>query len=141
MSAHPDIDRLHGEDKDWAGRCPVLTGTRIVIVLTCLELGGAERQALVLARHLVREYGARVEVWGFVQPGRAAALCDEYGIPWRIVPFSWAEGKSGRLIGMVRFARELRRARPDILLPYTMWPNVLCGLIWRWAGAKACVWN
>jgi glycosyltransferase involved in cell wall biosynthesis len=40
-----------------------------------------------------------------------------------------------------RFARTARRERPDILLPYTAFPNVICGLSWRFAGAKVCVWN
>jgi glycosyltransferase involved in cell wall biosynthesis len=35
----------------------------------------------------------------------------------------------------------LRAARPDILLPYTFGPNIVCGLIWKWTGARACVWN
>src|SRR2546423_1609424 len=35
----------------------------------------------------------------------------------------------------------LRELRPDILLPYTLSPNVVCGLIWKWTGARVCVWN
>jgi glycosyltransferase involved in cell wall biosynthesis len=35
----------------------------------------------------------------------------------------------------------LRRERPDLLLPYTFVPNVICGLVWKWTGARACVWN
>src|SRR5262249_47218535 len=37
--------------------------------------------------------------------------------------------------------RSLREARPDILLPYTFGPNIVCGLLWKWTGARACVWN
>jgi glycosyltransferase involved in cell wall biosynthesis len=35
----------------------------------------------------------------------------------------------------------LRKVSPDILLPYTLIPNVVCGLIWKWTGARLCVWN
>ena len=35
----------------------------------------------------------------------------------------------------------LRDAGPDILLPYTLLPNVVCGLVWQRTGARLCVWN
>jgi len=120
---------------------PMLSGTRIVIVLGSLELGGSERQALLLARYLIHEQDAHVEVWGFHSPGRTTTLCEEYGIPWRIAPWPWPRGRVQRLKGLVRFAWALRRVRPDVILPYTMVPNVFCGLVWRWAGARLCVWN
>jgi glycosyltransferase involved in cell wall biosynthesis len=41
----------------------------------------------------------------------------------------------------VNVCRSLRQAKPDILLPYTFGPNVACGLIWKWTGARGCVWN
>jgi glycosyltransferase involved in cell wall biosynthesis len=35
----------------------------------------------------------------------------------------------------------LQEVKPDILLPYTLTPNVVCGLIWQNTGARSCVWN
>lgn len=118
-----------------------LKGRRIVFVLFNLELGGAERQALILARHLVEHEQAAVEVWGFNKPGPVAQLCEQLGVAWRLIPYPLKSGSLVRFAGLVRFALALRRARPDILLPYTFVPNVLCGLIWKWTGARACVWN
>lgn len=118
-----------------------LKGRRIVFVLFNLELGGAERQALILARHLVEQEKAEVEVWGFNKPGPVAQSCERIGVPWRVVPYPFKSGRVARFAGLARVARRLRRARPDILLPYTYVPNVICGLIWRWTGAQACVWN
>jgi glycosyltransferase involved in cell wall biosynthesis len=156
-----------------------LQGRRIIFVLFNLELGGAERQSLILARHLVQHEKAKVEVWGFNKTGPVAQICDQLGLPWRIVPYPLKGGSFGRkklpqrrngakknqnqqedfgrsifppsrfrgrlfapsLVGVVRLALSLRRARPDVLLPYTFVPNVLCGLIWKWTGARACVWN
>jgi len=31
--------------------------------------------------------------------------------------------------------------RPDVLPPFCPLPNVLCGIVWRWAGARLCGWN
>lgn len=118
-----------------------LKGRRIVFVLFNFELGGAERQALILARHLVEQEKAEVEVWGFNKPGPVAQFCERIGVPWRVVPYPFKSGRVARFAGLARVARRLRRARPDILLPYTYVPNVICGLIWRWTGAQACVWN
>ena len=118
-----------------------LNGRRIVFVLFNLELGGAERQALILAGHLVEHERAAVEVWGFNKSGPVAQICEQLGVPWRVVSFPLKAGCVARFASLARVALSLRRARPDILLPYTFLPNVVCGLLWRWTGARACVWN
>jgi glycosyltransferase involved in cell wall biosynthesis len=118
-----------------------LKDRRIIFVLGSLELGGAERQALTLAGYLSAREGARVEVWGFNLSGPAGAICDRHGLAWRVIPFYFTGGLPGRLTGLKRLARIIRDARPDILLPYTLIPNVVCGLTWRLTGARACVWN
>jgi len=110
-------------------------------VLFNLELGGAERQALILAKHLVEHEEAAVEVWGFNKSGPVAGMCEQLDVPWRLVSFPFKSGRVTRLASTARIAMSLRRARPDILLPYTFVPNVICGLVWRWTGARACVWN
>ncbi len=117
-------------------------GTRIVTVLGSLDLGGSERQALLLARHLAVEHGADVRVWGLRgEPGRAARLCDGEGLPWRCFRLGWPEGRSGRLREVARFAAALRRERPGLVLGYTWLPNIVCGLAWRGSGSRSFVWN
>lgn len=120
-----------------------LSGKRIIIVIGELELGGAERQAIILARHLARERGAEVEVWGYGEPGRAAELCKEYGIAWRNapIPVPWSSSRLTQLKRLAVFARTLRDARPDVILPFMFFQSVACGLVWRLTGARACVWN
>jgi glycosyltransferase involved in cell wall biosynthesis len=115
-----------------------LTGRRIVVVLFNLELGGAERQALMLARYLAEQQQAAVEVWGFNKSGPVAEICEQHRLPWRLVSFPF---DNARLWRLRRLAAMFREARAEILLPYTFVPNVVCGLVWRWAGARACVWN
>jgi glycosyltransferase involved in cell wall biosynthesis len=111
-------------------------GQRIIFVLGNLELGGAERQALMLARHLSGQEQATVEVWGFNKSGPVADICEQHGIRWRVEPIN-----ANRLESIRRFARLLRAARPDALLPYTWLPNVVCGFVWKSTGARLCVWN
>jgi glycosyltransferase involved in cell wall biosynthesis len=137
----PDQEK-HNFEPTSAGRGMQLAGARVIFVLGPLELGGSERQALLFARYLKNEQQADVQVWGTIgAPGRLAALCEQYDIPWRIVPLPWAPGRFDRLRRLVAFARRLRGARPDIILPYMEVPNLFCGLVWRSTGARLCVWN
>jgi glycosyltransferase involved in cell wall biosynthesis len=107
---------------------------RVIFVLGNLELGGAERQALILARHLSEHEQAGVEVWGFNRTGPVADICERHGLKWRVVPLQ-------NPFDLRSLARRLRESRPDILLPYTLVPNVVCGLIWQQIGARLCIWN
>ncbi|HKV35565.1 MAG TPA: glycosyltransferase family 4 protein [Pyrinomonadaceae bacterium] len=116
----------------------MLKSRRIIFVLGNLELGGAERQALILARYLSEHEEAQVEVWGFNKSGPVAEICKQHKLPTRVIPYPFAES---RLSALVRVARSLREAKPEILLPYTFGPNVVCGLVWKRTGARACVWN
>jgi glycosyltransferase involved in cell wall biosynthesis len=122
-------------------KAPPLAGKRVLVVLGCFDLGGAERQAIHAASCLRHRQQADVQVWAFRPAGRAADLCDRLNIPWRYVSEPWGRGPLRWPLMIVRFARTVRRDRPDILLPYTAFPNVVCGLSWRFTGAKVCIWN
>ena len=120
----------------------MLRDKRIIIVLYSLEIGGAERQALLLGNHLLHEQGAKVEVWALCNPGPMVKLCEEYGIPWRIVPVGQSINRSAYFLkASLRLAWLLRQAEPNVILPYTVYPNALCGLGWRLTGAQLCIWN
>jgi glycosyltransferase involved in cell wall biosynthesis len=119
----------------------MLKDRRIIFVLGNLELGGAERQALILARYLAAQEYAQVEVWGFNKSGPVAEICEQHGLPSRVIPFPHVNGDAIRFRVLSGFVRTLREPKPDIVLPYTFGPNLVCGLIWKWTGAHACVWN
>lgn len=114
---------------------------RIIFVLGNLELGGAERQALILARYLSEHQQAQVEVWGFNKSGPVAEICEQYDIPTRVIPFPFSGNRSSRVRALATVSSSLRGAGPDLILPYTFGPNVVCGLIWKRTGARSCVWN
>jgi len=127
---------------DAEARSARLERARVIFVLKWAELGGAERQALLLARHLVEVEGAEVEVRGLSdREGRASALFREAGIPWRATRLKWRGSRPRTTARLVRAAVALRRSRPDVLLPYCEVPNVVCGLVWRYTGATTCIWN
>ena len=55
-----------------------------LIVLTSLELGGAERQAINFADFLLKS-GQHVDVIGFCNPGKIVEMCQDKGIPCRLI--------------------------------------------------------
>lgn len=113
----------------------------ILFVLPSLNLGGAERQALLLARYLLQVRHAHVHVLGFGRPGKVAGLCDAVGITWHSLEADWPPNRLGRIRAAIQFGISLRQYRPDVLLPYCWFPNMICGLSWRLTGARQCVWN
>lgn len=122
-----------------------LRGARILFVFGNLELGGAERQGLMLARFLKRTHGADVRVLGLQEaPGRLSQLCDEEGIPWMGIRLDWRWERRhipANLRELGRVARIFRKQQPELLMPYTFFPNLVCGVIWRFSGARLCIWN
>ena len=120
---------------------PILRQIRVILVIGNLKLGGAERQVSLLARELIRKHGAHLEVWGFGEPGPSPHVWEESAIPWKVVRFPWSRKRARRIRRLVRFAWKLRRARPDIILSFTLFPNIACGLTWRWSGARSFLWG
>lgn len=117
-----------------------LAGKKVLLLFGNLQMGGAERQGLLLARHLQQEQGAAVQVWGLgAEPGPIADWCDQAGIPWRAVALHW--GLRRRLPHLFRLALRLRELQPDLLLSYTKVPNVAAALLWRRCNVRCCVWN
>lgn len=116
-------------------------GRRFTFVLAWATFGGAEQQALTLARHL-RGQGAVVDVCALTtQDGEARARFEEEGIPWRPLSLEWPTGRPAKAGALLSFAARLRHLRPDVLMPFCTRPNVLCGLVWRVAGASTCIWH
>jgi glycosyltransferase involved in cell wall biosynthesis len=119
-----------------------LAGKRLVFVLAGEVVGGAEQNALNLARHFADVEGSSVEVCALDdKPGRAREIAEAEGIPWSSVRTPWVGSRSAKTVALGRIVRGLRCLRPDILLPSTNLPNVVCGLTWPLVGAKLCIWN
>ena len=116
-----------------------------IFIFDTLELGGAERQGVLLATYLRDHCDVDVVVYGLTgAPGRLAQLCDERGIRWRAVDLAWRSdlvGAPANALALHRLALALRAEHPDLILPYTFFSNVIAGLVWRRTGARACVWN
>ena len=118
----------------------ILSGKRFLFVFCSLELGGAERQGLYLAQHL-KSLGCNVRVWSnHADPGLVVDHCNDSGIPWAVHHFRWPCRKSSLVRDSLRMVWALHQERPDVIIAYTTWPNVACGLTWRLSPSKVCIW-
>lgn len=118
-----------------------LAGRRILIFLRDLAMGGAERQALLLARLLREKEKAEAVVWSFFASGGLDSILDRQGIPRLVYTPVMGGSKIKRLINLAGLVRRIRRFRPHVILPFTDFPNKVLGALWPWTGAAACVWN
>lgn len=119
-----------------------LQGVRVLFVLPSLGLGGAERQAFYLARYLRHHERADARLVSLSRRAALADTCDASLVPYDFFDLAHAPGsRLGQAKDLVRFIRFLRQRRIQVLLPYCMFQNVLCGLTWRAGGASVCIWN
>jgi glycosyltransferase involved in cell wall biosynthesis len=139
MAATESGDLLHG-----GSSVNELRNKRIAIVLATLELGGSERQALHLASYLKDRCGARVAVvalFGGLGGQPVRQMCIQRRLACLRVNMPVHENSVPTFRSIRQFARDMAFLQPDVLLPYTTLPNVLCGVVWQRIGASACIWN
>lgn len=114
---------------------------KILIFLCTLDLGGAERQAIYLANFL-KNTGYEVLIIGFGKGnGDAISLINEYKLQYKIISFNLNSKGIALLFQLVLLALKLRFLKPDLLISYTYWPNVVINTIWKLTGAKNSIWN
>jgi glycosyltransferase involved in cell wall biosynthesis len=120
---------------------------KIVILIGHFGRGGSERQAYLLARELRQRHGLNAEVWALTYGGEYAEEFEAAGVPTRVLGFRFPKCpvKAVRVFhwaGRLRHvATRMREAGVDVLLPFTIWPNVVAGLTYRWAGVRVCIWG
>lgn len=124
-----------------AGDVSGFEGKRVLFLHSSLNVGGAERQSVLLARLLRDRCGADVEMWGFPPVGPLAGICDAASIRWEMVANPWSPIPVLFGARLRAFRKRVSAGRFDILLPYTQVPNIVLNLVWKKTGASCCVWN
>lgn len=116
----------------------------VAIVLPFLTLGGAETQAYNVAISY-KKNGFYVRVFAFEEKnGLLKTKLKEAGISVELLNYDLNlihQGGIQKLLGLFRVIKSFRRYNPDVILPFTYYPNVVTGAIWKLTGAKACFWN
>lgn len=111
--------------------------TLIVLFIRSLDVGGAERQLVALAKGLSAR-GVPVRVLTFYPGGTFLPELEAAGVPvedlgkcgrWDVVPFVW------------RLYRRLRDLNPGVLYAWLTTANTLAAIIGRLAGVRRIVWG
>ena len=117
-----------------------LANKNIVIFLDTFLIGGAEKQAIILADHLQNKLKCNVHVLAF-GPGPGSKLIEELGVKWSVYAIDKHCGKLKKIKELIQLTYMLMRLKPDVIMPFTYWPNVYCSAVWKYTGAKTCIWN
>ena len=112
---------------------------RVALILDQLELGGAEKQALILAQGL-RKRGHSVTIVGSA-PGAAFDEARKRGIDAIVASFPGEGSLCGAIVAGVSLLFQLRRVRAHCFIGHMYRPNMLLAVAWRFTGAKAFIWN
>ncbi len=119
-----------------------LKNKKILFVFRNFTFGGSERQAFHVAEYLKTKYDCHITFLAFSAKGKVAEICDEKGISWVSYPLNW--GSSGlikKTIKLFLLKKKIKELSPEIIIPYTHLPNIICGILWKSVNAKFCFWN
>jgi glycosyltransferase involved in cell wall biosynthesis len=117
-------------------------------VLYNLATGGSERQAIILARGL-RQIGHSVQFVGFID-GPLRQKIQEENFTVKVINWNQKTGNGFfglfysfwvNFVGVISFLRYLRSQRIDVLMPYTLIPNIRCGVLHKFGKVRLCIWN
>lgn len=121
----------------------------IIILFKSFVLGGAEKQGLYLANYLQNKKGCNVYIYSYLKSPNSKLFyleCKKYQlINLFIVPNPLSASGSfkylKRRIKIALFGFNLRKHRPDIIIPYLNPPSIIASLCYKIAGAKFTFWH
>lgn len=116
---------------------------KVLVLLPCLDLGGAEKQAFYIARSLKESGKYEVEVWALVKnSGNLIPNLEVAGLSYKVldIPFSAFHTRLSRLNAYLRFFKHLLQGKFDAIIPYTYHCNVMAASTYKFAGVEKCLW-
>jgi glycosyltransferase involved in cell wall biosynthesis len=128
------------ESVDSTLAAPSLARRRILLVLELLDMGGAERQAVLLASGLRERHGAACSLVGLGDPGPVLDQCAAVSVPAQALGLRWTPSRRSILTNIVQFGVAARRHRPEAIVAFTTVPNVIVPSARPLTGARANLW-
>lgn len=113
----------------------------LFVVNTLHAFGGAERQALILAKYLKENVTHKVSFLAFQEGEDFRVLIEDAGIPIHYFPFQHHAPKYQKVLQYWRLVSFLKPLKPDVLIPYVAESNKVVAQIWKYTGARFAFWN
>ena len=111
---------------------------RILFLINTFNIGGAERQAILLAEQFLH-LGHTLQVCAFQEGEQAAALCRGAGLPICVLPLPLSKPRPVK--SAIEFLLYLRRFSPDYIFSYCGMPNIFASLAFPFTSAMHCIWG
>jgi glycosyltransferase involved in cell wall biosynthesis len=123
---------------------------KILIVLEDTNRGGAETQALILAKGLIKR-GYLIEILSFGYSGGSYwSEFESLGVKLHLTGFRskliiYPEKGVKAFLVKIKYVLkaifQVKRIQPSIILPFTYPPNYIMGKLWKYMGVQKCYWN
>lgn len=113
---------------------------KFLIVLDSFNIGGAERQSWNLAMSL-KSKGHEVQFIALTEDGNLRSHLEKENVPFQILGIDLNFGKINFPKSLMKLRKAIKSVAPDIIFPYTYWPNIMAAHVWKYTGAKKCFWN
>ena len=104
--------------------------------------GGAEKQSMILGEEL-RKSGHEVVFLLLNENNHSdfGKKLKELNFSFYDLNFTFHSDHIRRILNILPLLFKIRKFKLDILLPYTIRPNVNINPLWQITGAKLCIWN
>lgn len=115
----------------------------LVFFFDSFRLGGAERYGLYLAYHF-NNVGHKVTVITFDHKIEFDLNKFFFNGPldYQLIEFGFEKTNHFyRIRQLLKIIPKLKSLKADVFLPFTIRPNVVCSSVWKFSGAKMCIWN
>ena len=116
-----------------------MAAPKLIFALYSLKLGGAERQAINLMKWL-QGRGYRIDVLSLTDDGPGGLLLKEAGISYKCLGFDLYHNQAAIDKNLRTLRRIFRWRKPQAVVGYTYWPNVLLSLAAKDLNVPA-LWN
>jgi len=114
---------------------------KVLIILSCLAIGGAEVKAFYLADYL-KKRGCKVRIIGITNKEEIyTSMLDENNIEWELFPVGISDNLLTSLFNILKFSFHVKKEFPDIIISYTIVPNIVGAISSKIAKVKHFIWN
>lgn len=114
---------------------------RVLVILDNFNLGGAERQAIILTDLLNGTNDFQVSIASLNPEGN---LLEDNQVSKLLIKLKQYKSHTNLALiicEMFFYSIRLRKLKPDVIIPFTIRPNVIVNFAWQLTGAKCCFWN
>lgn len=128
----------------------------VVLMIKVAMLGGAERQALGLARYLIKKYNCKIHLVAthsneatkeFIEFATSCGInkIHYFGVPSLTIrnEFSFLNLKRTfrALLYLRKMKINLKKFKPDVIIPFLNTPSKIAALLYKSVGAKITFWH